>query len=93
MGKVTFFYMDGCPYCESAERAFTELAAENEAYAAVEIDRIEENDPRPAGPYFYYYVPTLYVGEEKIYEASPADDYAVIRASVRQALDAACAAD
>ncbi|MBR2667939.1 MAG: glutaredoxin family protein [Oscillospiraceae bacterium] len=93
MGKLTFFYMDGCPYCEDAKRALAELAAENEAYAAVEIDWIEENDPRPAGPYFYYYVPTLYVGEEKIYEASPADDYAMIRASVKQALDAACAAD
>ena len=37
----------------------------------------------------YYYVPTIYMGGRKLYEAHPSDDYDKIRRSVKAALDEA----
>ncbi|MBR0161114.1 MAG: hypothetical protein IJQ02_07540 [Oscillospiraceae bacterium] len=36
----------------------------------------------------HYYVPTIYAGAEKLYEAHPGDDYVKIKAEVKKALDA-----
>ena len=63
--KITYFYMNGCPYCRSANKAIEELVLEKPEYAAVEIERINENDP-PAGitGFDYYYVPSMFIGKE-----------------------------
>lgn len=98
MEKITYFYLNGCPYCRNADRAFEELMREVPHYADVEIERINEmereqmretNSPEGLSGYDFYYVPTLYVGHHKVYEAHPSHGYEEIRENVRQALEAA----
>ena len=89
MKKVTLFYLVGCPYCDNARRALEELVKENPAYGQVEIDWIEESKQSSlAAQYDYYYVPTFYDGQTKLYEASPSESYDDCKANVRAALDA-----
>lgn len=82
--KITYFYLPGCPYCANANKAIEELIQENPAYGNIEIERINEQDP-PAGisGYQYYYVPSMFIDKEKIYEANPAQGYDDIKESVR----------
>ncbi len=92
MKDLTLFYLEGCPYCRNARRALEELEAENPAYAAVPIDWVEESQqPGLAGRYDYYYVPTVYAGARKLYEARPGESFAQCKASLRSALDFALA--
>ena len=71
-------------------QAIDELIAENAVYGNIEIERIEESkQPAIADRYDYYYVPTMYVGEEKQYEADPSQDYEAIKADVRKVLNMA----
>ena len=94
MQPVTLFYLTGCPYCVKAKRALEELKEENAAYEKVPLDWIEESrEPELAGRYDYYYVPSLFLGERKLYEADPAQDYAAIKNSLRAALDAVLTAE
>ena len=88
--KVTFFYLPGCPYCKNANMAIEELIRENPAYGAIEIERINEQDP-PGGisGYNYYYVPSMFIGKEKIYEANPSQTYEDIKASVKEVFEKA----
>lgn len=91
MSHITYFYLRGCPYCINADRAIDELTQENPLYAEVQIKRIDENDP-PAdltGYYDYYYVPTMFIGDEKIYEAHPGQTYDEIREAVKNVFDKA----
>ena len=90
MGKITIFYLERCPYCRNAQKAVAALKAEKAAYDAVDIEWIEESrQPDIAGKYDYYYVPTAFMGGEKLYECSPADDYEAIRKNIKAALDRA----
>ena len=91
MAGITYFFMQGCPYCRNADRAIGELTQENPSYAQVQINRIDENNP-PAdlqGSYDYYYVPTMYVGDEKMYEAHPGQQYDEIKEAVRKVFEQA----
>ena len=89
MKKITLFYLTGCPYCDNARRALKELEEENPAYGDVQIDWIEERqNAELAEQYDYYYVPTIYDGQTKLYEASPAESYDDCKKQVRSALDA-----
>ena len=38
----------------------------------------------------YYYVPTIFYEEKKLYEASPKEDYAACKKNVKAALDVVC---
>ena len=90
MAKLTVFYLKGCPYCRNARRAAEELYAENPGYAGVEIDWIEESENAAlADSYDYYRVPSIFLGREKLYECSPAHDFAAIKARFRSALEQA----
>lgn len=90
MKKVTLFYMVGCPYCVSARKAIEELKREDARCAGVEIDWIDERkESALAEQYDYYYVPSIYLGKTKLYEASPSQNDRQIKESVRQALHAA----
>lgn len=89
MKKITLFYLEDCPYCHNARRALEELKKENPAYNEVEIDWIEESEhPELAGKYDYYYVPTIYAGDKKLYEARPSESYASCKENVKASLDA-----
>ena len=88
--KITFFYLNGCPYCQNANRAIEELIQENPEYSRIGIERINEADP-PAGisGYDYYYVPSMFIGKEKIYEAHPGQQYEEIKEAVRKVFEKA----
>ncbi|MBE6196443.1 MAG: glutaredoxin [Rikenellaceae bacterium] len=69
MAKLTLFYLRNCPFCKRALQYIDELKAEHEELRAIEIEMIEESEqPEVADRYDYYYVPTLYLGEEKLHE-------------------------
>jgi len=69
MKKITMFMMRSCPYCRQALRWMDELLAENSEYRAVEIEKIDELVcPDVARKYNYFFVPTFYVGDEKLHE-------------------------
>ena len=88
--KLTILHLDNCPYCHKARRARNELCEENPAYRGVAVEWIEEERESEATSRYtdYYYVPTIYAGAEKLYEAHPGDDYVKIKAEVKKALDA-----
>ena len=74
MKKITMFIKATCPYCKAALRWMDKLYAENEKYKALTIDMIDEDvHPDLSDQYDYYYVPTYFVGDEKLHEgaASP----------------------
>ena len=60
------------------------LYAENPEYLSLEIKKIDEVEhPDIANKYDYYYVPTFYVGDEKLHEGA-----ATIK-KIRRVFDAA----
>ena len=88
MKKVLLFYVDASPCCEYAKRALKELVEENEAYGTIDVQWIEENQHSElSSQFFYYYVPTIYYGEEKLYEAHPSEGYSDVKEHIRSALD------
>ena len=88
--KLTILHLDNCPYCHKARRALDELCEENPAYRGVAVEWIEEERESEAASRYtdYYYVPTIYAGAQKLYEAHPGDSYETIKAEVKAALDA-----
>ena len=90
MKKITFFYLETCPYCNNARKAMDELKEENPAYGKIEMDWIEEErQPDLAKAYNYYYVPTMFIGANKLYEANPDQTYEDIKKDVKRVFDAA----
>ena len=90
MAEITIFEQAFCPYCRKAHKALTALREENPAYAAVNVRWIDENRQRGlADQYDYWYVPSVYQGVRKLYEADPSEGYEEIKASLRAALDQA----
>ena len=70
MQKVTYFHMPSCPYCRQADRILEELVREHPEFAAVEFERINEMEhPEIADRYDYYANPSMFIGQEKLYEA------------------------
>ena len=90
MKKLTMIEMEGCPYCANAHRAMEALRAEG--YEAVQVDFIDENkEPAKTQPFAgqYYYVPSIFMDGEKLYEAQPGQSYDKIYVEVKRVLDAA----
>ena len=87
---VELFYMPGCPYCVKAEKAIAQLKKENEIYADIPVKWINEQEETDyAEAHDYYYVPTLYLVNKKVFEAHPGDSFEKIRAGVKSAFDQA----
>ena len=92
MKKVTFFYLENCPYCRQARKALDELKAEDAKYGTVDMTWVEESrQPDVAEKYDYYNVPTMFVAEDKLYEAKPGEKYDDCKANVKRVLDVALA--
>ena len=90
MKEIEIFYLTGCPYCRHAEKAVEELLSENEAFSSLSLRWIEERKNKAlADSRDYYYVPTIYYNGEKLYECSPAHDYAAIKAAFKAAFEKA----
>jgi len=71
MKKITMFLLESCPYCIEAQRFMNSLKAENPEYARLEIEKIDERKhPDIAEKFDYYFVPTYYVGGEKLHEGA-----------------------
>ncbi len=90
MKKLTMIEMEGCPYCANAHRAMEALRAEG--YEAVQVDFIDENkEPAKTEPFAgqYYYVPSIFMDGEKLYEAQPGQSYDKIYVEVKRVFDAA----
>ena len=90
MKKLTMIEMAGCPYCANAHRAMEALRAEG--YEAVQVDFIDENkEPAKTEPFAgqYYYVPSIVMDGEKLYEAQPGQSYDKIYSEVKRVFDAA----
>lgn len=67
--KLTLFYFPECPHCRLALKLLEDLKAEDSRYAAIEIEKINERtQPELADRYDYYYVPTFFLGQEKLHE-------------------------
>lgn len=66
MKTITMFYLENCPYCKNARKALKELTEENPEYGSISVDMIEESqNPEKADAYDYYYVPALFLGNER----------------------------
>jgi predicted DsbA family dithiol-disulfide isomerase len=64
-----------------------ELQAANPAYAAIEIEKINERvESDLANQYDYYLVPTFYLGEKKLFEGVPTRD--AVEAVLKKAIEA-----
>ncbi len=71
MKKITMFTMASCPYCRQAHKWMDELMQEYPEYADVEMEIIDEvQQPEVAEKWDYYYVPTYFVGKEKLHEGA-----------------------
>lgn len=67
---LRLFYLAQCPYCRQAF-AYIEQLKEQQQYKNIEMDLIEESEePDVADRYDYHYVPTFYLGEEKLSEGA-----------------------
>ena len=88
MKEIEIFYLASCPYCRSARKAVAELCEKNPAYASIDLSWIEESEqPELAESRDYYSVPSLFYGDEKLYEAHFTHSYDVIKESIRKAFD------
>ncbi len=88
MKDLKIFYFPTCPYCKKAKQAVEELQEENPKCREIGIEWINEQvDTALAEQYDYYYVPTVFYGDEKLYEASPAHSYEDIKENIRRAFD------
>ena len=88
MKTIELFYLPGCPYCIKADRAIKELIKENPVYSSIEIKWIDESkDSEYADSRDYYYVPTIFFGDEKLYEAHPSEGSKEIKSAICSAFD------
>ena len=76
MQEIKLFYLTHCPYCKQARKVIDQLYTENPSFKKIAIRWIEESqEPQIADAYDYYHVPTIFVGDEKKYEAHPGESY------------------
>ena len=88
MKKITMIKIEGCPYCAAAFKA---IDAVKKNYPPVELEVIDENlQPKLAERFSdYYYVPTMYVDDKKVYEAHPGETYDECLANVQKVFEVA----
>lgn len=92
MKEITAFYLDGCPYCRNAKLAIQELISEDPRYGGVPVHWYEETaHPEVVAGHQYYYVPSMFIGTQKLYEAQPNQTYDEIKSHVKAAIEAALA--
>ena len=90
MSQITVFYLTHCPYCQNAKKAVEALQMETPAYQSIQLEWVEESQqPKKAEQYDYYYVPSLFSGKEKLYEAHPGQGYEEIKQHIEKAFQAA----
>ena len=87
MKELTLFYFPQCPHCQRALKYQEELFAEHPEYRAVPLRMINERQETAlAEQYDYWYVPTYFLGDEKLCEG--VKDKALIEAAFKRAYEA-----
>ncbi|MDR0649595.1 MAG: thioredoxin family protein [Synergistaceae bacterium] len=72
MKEIKFFMMSSCPHCKKAIEMMDEILAAHPEYKEIPFKQVDERlDPEYAAEFDYYYVPTFYVGDEKLHEGVP----------------------
>lgn len=91
MKHLIMIEMEGCPYCANAHRAMDALRAEgyDEDVCVIFLDENKQSEQVQPFAGEYYYVPSIFMDGEKLYEAQPGDSYDKIYAAVKRAFDAA----
>ncbi|GHS96059.1 hypothetical protein AGMMS50276_13830 [Synergistales bacterium] len=75
MKEVHMFFMETCPHCKKAFSLMEEIFAEHPEYKDVPLKKTDETkEPDYAAKFDYYYVPTFYVGDEKLHEGTPSKE-------------------
>lgn len=67
---MKMFILPNCPYCQAAIEWLAELKKE-EKYAKIDIELIDESkEVELANQYDYYYVPSIFDGQNKLHEGA-----------------------
>ncbi|MDR2175905.1 MAG: thioredoxin family protein [Synergistaceae bacterium] len=75
MKEVMMFMQPACPHCKKALSLMEEIRLGEPRYKDVAVKQIDETkDPDFAGKFDYYYVPTFFVGDEKLHEGVPSKE-------------------
>ena len=75
-----------CPYCQAALRWMNTLIVENDKYRELTIDIVDERArPGYASKFSYNYVPTYYIGDEKVHEGAASLE--IVRKVLEQAAE------
>ena len=62
MKSITYFYLNGCPFCKKADEILKELMEENPQYKQLKIHYIEETENMEYCDLMdYFYVPCFFV--------------------------------
>ena len=87
MKKLTVFHFASCPYCRDALRWVDELQQEHPELQQVEVERIDEKlEPERIKGYQYWFVPTFYLGNQKLHEGAATKQ--IVENILRQTLKA-----
>ncbi|MDO4711075.1 MAG: thioredoxin family protein [Peptostreptococcaceae bacterium] len=75
MKKIRMFTAEWCPHCTNAKGWLKELLEEEPKYRELEIERIDiDTQKEKLSDVDFYYVPTFYVEDEKIFEGVPSKE-------------------
>jgi glutaredoxin len=75
MKEIKMFLMETCPHCRRALELMDEIYSENPEYRDIPVKKIDETkESAYASKFDYYYVPTFYVGDEKLHEGVPSKE-------------------
>ncbi len=90
MAKILkIFYLENCPYCRHAKKAAEELFGGEIDRGLVDLEWIEESRaPELTAGCDYYYVPSVFDGTEKLFEARPGQSFEEIKDALREVLKA-----
>ena len=91
MKKITLLKMQGCPYCAQAFAAIKEVKTEYPEFADIEVEVIDKKNDERAKDFEekYYYVPSMFIDGEKVYEAHPGENYGECLLNVKKVFRAA----
>ena len=72
MKEIKMLIMSTCPHCKKALEMADEILAAHPEYKEIPLKKIDEQrEPDYAAKFDYYYVPTFFVGDEKVHEGVP----------------------
>lgn len=75
MKKITMFIIASCPHCKRANQIIEELKQKRPEFNDIEFDIIDENvHPDIANTYDYYFVPSFFIDNTKLFEGVPSYD-------------------